>query len=339
MSASPEKMFDRGQEVVPITFRVKTSHLKQGESVSMHMNKDHLLQVSGVPHADALNVKSVDIKAHSTCGLVGISLTNTSSVTGPDAKFVDAVDTHTLADSSTSAADVFHAVTGLSFTDSQRVNLKPDEAQLDTNKILTQKRFNPQWLSMDERNVSKGVVKSTLGDQTRYLITEKCPKTGESSAIHTLMSQNLENPNFFKGKYSTKGKFKPTTVSGLPALVLEAGDYEQIKTQLTKSLTTKSNFQHGVGVRITKLSNDKADGDYSCVQLKLNRTPMHPEEGLIASVEPGVSMTKLSELNGAVSGTKPVNTKSGFEDTLKGAENEAQPELSFVDESLAGADV
>lgn len=40
---------------------------------------------------------------------------------------------------------------------------------------------------------------------------------------------------------------------------------------------------------------------------------MHPEEGLIASVEPGVSMTKLSELNGAVSGTKPVNTKSGFE--------------------------
>ena len=83
------------------------------------------------------------------------------------------------------------------------------------------------------------------------------------------MSQNLENPNFFKGKYSTKGKFKPTTVSGLPALVLEAGDYEQIKTQLTKSLTTKSNFQHGVGVRITKLSNDKADGDYSCVQLKV----------------------------------------------------------------------
>ena len=113
-------------------------------------------------YLDALNVKSVDIKAHSTCGLVGISLTNTSSVTGPDAKFVDAVDTHTLADSSTSAADVFHAVTGLSFTDSQRVNLKPDEAQLSDNKILTQKRFNPQWLSMDERNVSKGVVKSTL---------------------------------------------------------------------------------------------------------------------------------------------------------------------------------
>lgn len=39
------------QEVVPITFRVKTSHLKQGESATMHMNKDHLLQVSGVPHA------------------------------------------------------------------------------------------------------------------------------------------------------------------------------------------------------------------------------------------------------------------------------------------------
>ena len=68
---------------------------------------------------------------------------------------------------------------------------------------------------MDERNVSKGVVKSTLGDQTRYLVTAKCPKTGEPSAIHTLMSQNLENPSFFKGKYSaTKGKFKPTTVSG-----------------------------------------------------------------------------------------------------------------------------
>ena len=28
-----------------------------------------------------------------------------------------------------------------------------------------------------------------------------------------------------------------------------------------------------------------------------------------------------------------------FLDTLKGVENEAQPELSFVDESLAGADV
>ena len=127
------------------------------------------------------------------------------------------------------------------------------------------------------------------------------------------MSQNLENPSFFKGKYSTKGKFKPTTVGGMPALVLEEADYEQIKAQLTKSLTTKSNFQHGVGVRLTKLSNSKASDDFSCVQLRLNRTPIHPEEGLISQVNPGVSLTKLSELNGVASGGKAVNTKSGFE--------------------------
>ena len=151
-------------------------------------------------------MNSIDVQAHSTCGLVGISLTNTANVTGKDAKFVDAVDMHTLADSSTSAADVFHSVTGLSFTDSQRVNLKPDEAQLSDNKILTQKRlvivcvcnlflyllvsenrFNPQWLNMTESNVTKGVVKSTLGDKTRYLVTAKCPKSGEPSAIHTLV--------------------------------------------------------------------------------------------------------------------------------------------------------
>merc|ERR1719326_602083 len=130
---------------------------------------------------------------------------------------------------------------------------------------------------MTEANVASGVVKSTLADQTRYLITAKCPKTGKESAIHTLVTQNATNPKFFGGKYGTKGKFRPTTVSGQPALVLEEADYNQIKEQLTKSLSTKSNFQHGIGCRLTKLSEDKAVGDCSYVQLTINRTPMHPE--------------------------------------------------------------
>ena len=169
-ASGPEEMFDRGQTAVPITFKVKTGHLKAGESATMHMNADHLLQVAGVPHVDALNANSIDVKTHSTCGLVGISLMNTANPSSADAKFVDAIDMHTIADQETAAADVFHTVTGLSFNDSQRVNLRPDEAQRADNKILTQKRFNPQWLKMTEANVASGVVKSTLADKTRYLI-------------------------------------------------------------------------------------------------------------------------------------------------------------------------
>lgn len=130
--------------------------------------------------------------------------------------------------------------------------------------------------------------------------------------MHLFQANTRGVGQFFGGKYGTKTKFKPTTVSGQPALVLEAEDYEQIKSQLEKSLTTKSSFQHGVGVRVTKLGDDKATGDYSLVQLTLNRTPMHPEDGLVVSDEPGVSMTTLSKLNGATGGAK-VNTSSGFE--------------------------
>ena len=138
--------------------------------------------------------QSVDIKTHSNAGLLGVSVMHTAKATGPKTKFADSVDMHTIADSESSAADVFHSVAGLSFTDSQRINLRPDEAQKTENKILTQKRFNPQWLKMTEKNVKSGVVKSTLNDKTRYLVTAKCPKTGADSAIHTLMVQNSANP-------------------------------------------------------------------------------------------------------------------------------------------------
>ena len=47
MDHSPEELFDRGQTVIPITFKLKTGNLKQGESATMHINKDHLLQISG----------------------------------------------------------------------------------------------------------------------------------------------------------------------------------------------------------------------------------------------------------------------------------------------------
>lgn len=50
-----EETFDKGSTDVPITFRVKTGHIKKGESVSMHIAPDHLLQIAGIPHADAIN--------------------------------------------------------------------------------------------------------------------------------------------------------------------------------------------------------------------------------------------------------------------------------------------
>ena len=50
-----EETFDKGSTDVPITFRVRTGHIKKGESVSMHIAPDHLLQIAGIPHADAIN--------------------------------------------------------------------------------------------------------------------------------------------------------------------------------------------------------------------------------------------------------------------------------------------
>ena len=95
-------------------------------------------------------MSTVSIKTHSGAGLVGISLLH-SQHAGEDAHYVDAVDCHTLADSGTSSADVFHAVHGLSFTDASKIQLVPDESQLESNKVLTQKRFGNQWLGMSEK--------------------------------------------------------------------------------------------------------------------------------------------------------------------------------------------
>lgn len=326
-----EEKFDKGAESVPITFKMRTSHLKTGQSTSMHINPAHLLQIAGVPHADALNVNSVSIKTHSNTGLVGVSLLHSKS-TGSNAKFVSAVENHTLADASNSTADVFHAVHGHSFTEASKIQLVPDESQLESNKVLTQKRFGSQWLGMNESHVTKGVVKSTLNGESRYLVTSHCSKTKDPSAIHVLLTQNLDNKKFMGGKYSTGGRFKPTTVHGMPAFTLEEADYHTIKDQLSKSLVTKSGFQHGLGVRLTKLDNTASTDANSLVQVTLHRTPMSKESGLVSRDQVGVSMTELTKLNGGADGATKVNTASGFEDQLKGVDGEPQPILELVDE-------
>ena len=313
-AALAEEQFDKGATSVPITFKMRTNHLQRGQSVSMHIDPAHLLQISGVPHADALNVNSVSIKTHSNAGLVGVSLLHSKNA-GGEAKFVNAVECHTLADASNSTADVFHAVHGHSFTDASKLELVPDESQLSTNKVLTQKRFGSQWLGMNESHVTKGVVKSSLNGESRYLVTSHCSKTKEPSAIHVLLTQNLDNKKFMGGKYSTGGKFKPTTVHGMPAYTLEEADYHTIKDQLSKSLVTKSGFQHGLGVRLTKLDNTEAKDADSLVQVTLHRTPMSKEEGLVSRDQVGMSMTELTKLNGGADGANKVNTGSGFEGT------------------------
>ena len=102
--------------------------------------------------------QSVDIKTHSNAGLLGVSVMHTAKATGPKAKFADSVDMHTIADSESSAADVFHSVAGLSFTDSQRINLRPDEAQKTENKILTQKRYGAPMKPMCARSIDEATL-------------------------------------------------------------------------------------------------------------------------------------------------------------------------------------
>lgn len=97
-----------------------------------------------------------------------------------------------------------------------------------------------------------------------------------------------------------------------PAYTLEENDYLTIKEQLHKSLKTKSAFQHGLGIRLTKLDDTPATDSHSAVQVTLHRTPMSKESGLVPREQVGMSMTELSRLNGADAATK-VNTASGFE--------------------------
>lgn len=82
-----------------------------------------------------------------------------------------------------------------------------------TKQLLCLCRFNPQWLKMTEKNVKSGVVKSTLNDKTRYLVTAKCPKTGADSAIHTLMVQNAENPKVWFILFCVSWLYKLTRVA------------------------------------------------------------------------------------------------------------------------------
>ena len=181
----------------------------------------------------------------------------------------------------------------------------------------THKKLDPSWNGMGPNNVTAGAFKATLGGESHMLIRPDA-LDGTPSAVHKLLEINGNNSKLWGGAYTNAKATKGLMVHGAPARKMSCAHYKEAVDTLTKSLSTYSPFQHGVGVTVTKLDNSKAvDGD-TFVTLEIERTPMDLTSGLRpAETKATFTEDHLSAVNGSgsrgVSAAAVKETAAGFE--------------------------
>lgn len=288
--------------------------MKNGESRSMHITKEHLQQAAGVQHIDLLNPKNIEVQMESTAGKLGVNLHHDEAKQHRLSTATRAI----LVNQESGIADAHHAIsssTGVS--DVHTLKMEPTADQLPENTKILHKRINSTWSNMDKSNVSAGVHTSTLNDETRYLVPQTADD-GTSNAMHQLLSQNGTNNKLFGGKYmNTRAKF--TSINGKKAYVLPKEDFNTLKSSLNESLSTKSPFQHGLNVSVTKLDSRPTSRHPTYAHVKIHRTPLHSKEGYKSSESNRVTDAHVAALTGTVPEAKATTATivaPGFEEVV-----------------------
>lgn len=307
-------IIDHGQDTVRMVYAIRTEGMKNGEKRAMHINTEHLKNAAGIQHIDLLNPKNIEVQMESSAGKLGVSLHHDEARQHRLSTATRAI----LVNQETGVADAYHAISSSSgVSDVHNIKMEPTADQLPENTKILHKRINSTWSNMDTSNVTAGVHTSTLNDETRYLVPQTADD-GTPNAMHQLLSQNGTNSKLFGGKYmNTKAKF--TSINGKKAYVLPKEDFNTLKGSLNESLSTKSPFQHGLNVTVTKLDNRPTSRHPTYAHIKIHRTPLHSTEGYKASESNRVTDAHVAALTGSVPEAKATTATivaPGFEEVV-----------------------
>lgn len=327
---------DGGLEKVPLVFAIPTEGMQKGETRSMHVTGEILRKAAHVKHIDLFNPHQATVQIESTAGKLGVILSH-------DDKSSKKLNTpsrviHVNFEGGKATADGYHAVSTANAGDSHVVALEPVK-EVDSTIL---KRVNQTWGNMTSANVAAGVHKSTLGEETRYLITETADD-GTKSAIHQLLMQNATNAKFLNGKYTTN-KMKKSSINGKQAIVMTSDDFQMVKDTMHKTLETKSPFKDGLLVTVHKLDDRPSSRHASNVHVTFSRTPLHAENGFVENASRITTHAHINALTGtdAESKVAAVTTVApGFEDVVSAKDavhTQAQVTAYHMDEDATSSE-
>lgn len=312
---------DDGKTQFTMSFTVPTEGLKPGHTASRLLTGAHVLEAAGISNADVLNAQSVDVEAE---GMAGAGITVVHSLRGAinpttrvhEPLLLDTKDAvyHSDIDAAGRPAkqsELFHAK-GLGTTVTRtRLTLQPSPDQLTENKKMIHKKIDPKWRGFTQSDVLEGVHEYGVdedGVPSHYLVTET-GMNGSRSAMWNLLEINKDNSKLWNGAY-TEAKLKKHNYKheGKPARLMSAAHVEEAAAALGKSLKQHSPFAHGLGVVVTNKGTTTSRVP-TTVQITVNRTPLHPEKGLITTDAPvDVSAAHVSGWNGGKGPAKAAAT-------------------------------
>lgn len=269
------------------------------------LSRDQLLQAVGVKTADLLNIQSITCRpvetTEATAASFGLTLGHSAVPGSPDS--LDTPVRSVAYDAASDVANAFHYVhtAGAAFGDHE-LPLAPEEFDDPAMPFKTALRWRQSatdtsgpFALMDESHVDYGVVKTEANGAVKYLVS---PESAEGpSAMWRLLEHN-KNSKFCNGRYSDANRTE-VNYEGKPAVVMSESDFNDLSTQLRRSLGTTSKFNGGLHVHCMLLSG-KAPSRIT-VPLVITRKP----RALTGVEKTSISMADLSEVLSSAPG-RPV---------------------------------
>lgn len=211
-----DNVVDAGQKSVKLVFAIPTDGMVTGEERSMHLSPDHLRMAANIKHLDLLNPTEITTHVETNAGKLGVTLHH-----NPDKSIKLNTSGRVLfVNGKTKEAEAFHAIgTHSVIPEVHTLSLTPESHQSPTQHAILLKRSTKTWENFHPKNVESGTYLSTLGNETRVLITPE-DEHGNKNAVHTLLENNKTNSKLLNGKYTEKNQVK-TTYNGKEAIVMQ----------------------------------------------------------------------------------------------------------------------
>lgn len=298
-----KNIVDGGLETVQLHFKVPTQGLAPGETMYTHLPAKQIQELAKLKSIDLINANKMTLDVHtSPLNQLGVSIAH-----GKDAEI--ALKTHNRAvvvDHDLGEAHGYHAVsTGARVAPVHTLHLMESEEQKLENRALVLKKMKPEWADMTPENVSAGAFETTIDEKPVILVSPQS-SAGKASAVHRFLLHNETNAQLMGGRFQKSKRKETIAPNGLNAIIVPKSDFDEISDKLTGSLSTKSDFKHGITTTVTNISDEEITSKQpTFVNLTIHRTAIHPEEGLVStkSVNP-IGHADISKLTGATPATQ-----------------------------------
>jgi hypothetical protein len=274
---------DRGADEIPITYDLDTTGIREGEYRQMHVSGEHLKELIGVRHVDLINARKLHIKTSSNMGTAAIEVYHRAAVpehTNADGIVIPAVEgiplrtaersghvrTPTASDRAEggSLLHSYHAHSQAAFpNDVTKLTLLGTKADVESRKSSIEKKVSSAWTGFtDKATLHAGAIHAEMdgGAAKHILVTETDMNTDQRSAVYALLKMNPTNTELLDGKYLDKNKSIHAEVDSPSgkrhAYKMTEADFDDAVECLWDSLTTHSDFEEGLGIRVRKTSGD-----------------------------------------------------------------------------------